>query len=131
MSDDRIEELGKEWMMAKEREREAVEKRREIEDELAKVMEVNSMKDGTLNYINRGMRIKITSRLNRKVDANMIQDIARENNISHDILNSVVRWKAELNLASWKNTDEAITDVLVDAITTVPSRPSFQITQGE
>lgn len=131
MSDDRIEELGKEWMMAKEREREAVEKRRDIEDELAKVMEVNSMKDGTLNYINRGMRIKITSRLNRKVDANMIQDIARENNISHDILNSVVRWKAELNLASWKNTDEAITDVLVDAITTVPSRPSFQITQGE
>jgi len=131
MSDDRIEELGKEWMMAKEREREAVEKRRDIEDELAKVMEVNSMKDGTLNYINRGMRIKITSRLNRKVDANMIQDIARENNISHDILNSVVRWKAELNLASWKNTDEAITDVLLDAITTVPSRPSFQITQGE
>ena len=131
MSEDRIEELGKEWMMAKEREREAVEKRRDIEDELAKVMEVNSMKDGTLNYINRGMRIKITSRLNRKVDANMIQDIARENNISHDILNSVVRWKAELNLASWKNTDEAITDVLVDAITTVPSRPSFQITQGE
>ena len=117
--------------MAKEREREAVEKRRDIEDELAKVMEVNSMKDGTLNYINRGMRIKITSRLNRKVDANMIQDIARENNISHDILNSVVRWKAELNLASWKKTDEAITDVLVDAITTVPSRPSFQITQGE
>ena len=131
MSDDRIEELGKEWMMAKEREREAVEKRRDIEDELAKVMEDNSMKDGTLNYINRGMRIKITSRLNRKVDANMIQDIARENNISHDILNSVVRWKAELNLASWKNTDEAITDVLLDAITTVPSRPSFQITQGE
>jgi len=46
-------------------------------------------------------------------------------------LPTLFRWKAEINMSSWRSADEKITNPLLEAITTVPSRPSYQIVFGE
>lgn len=124
-----IQGLSHSWMVAKRREREAIEERRSIEDQLAKIMEIDETKEGTVNLVDNDVRVRVTSRLNRKIDSQKLQDIAAEHGIS-DHLPTLFRWKPEIDMRTWRNADESITKPLLDAITTVPSRPSFQI-KGE
>jgi len=125
--------LSSAWIEAKAIEREAVEKRREIEDRIKVMMEIDDMHDSTTTKQIEDIKIKVTTRVNRKVSSDKLQDIAAESGLS-DHLPTLFRWKPEINMSVWKKTDSTITDKLLDAITTVPSRPSFQIVnedQGE
>jgi len=128
--DDEVRRLSMIWIEAKEKERQAVEQRRAAEDELSKLLDVDEAKDGTVNLHLGPYRVKVVSRLNRKVDSDKLQDVAREAGLS-DYLPTLFRWKAEINLSSWRSADEKITNPLLEAITTVPSRPSYQIVFGE
>jgi len=128
--DDEVRRLSMIWIEAKEKERQAVEQRRAAEDELSKLLDVDEAKDGTTNLHLGPYRVKVVSRLNRKVDSDKLQDVAREAGLS-DYLPTLFRWKAEINMSSWRSADEKITNPLLEAITTVPSRPSYQIIFGE
>jgi len=75
-------------------------------------------------------RIKITGRIDRKVDAELVQELAAENGLTEH-LGALFRWKPELNLSAWKSADESITRALSGAITAKPGRPSFSITIKE
>ena len=124
-----IDELAKKWLEAKSAEHAAVERRREIEDKLLSLAGIAETMEGTENVETDGSyKIKITSRMNRKIDADRIQDIAAEEG-SSEHLSSLFRWKPELNMTAWKNADKSITDPLLGGITTKPGRASFQITQ--
>ena len=124
-----IDELAKNWLEAKSAEHAAVERRREIEDKLLSLAGIAETMEGTENVETDGSyKIKITSRMNRKIDADRIQDIAAEEG-SSEHLSSLFRWKPELNMTAWKNADKSITDPLLGGITTKPGRASFQITQ--
>jgi hypothetical protein len=117
--------LYQEWINAKEVERVAIEKRREIEDQLIETLNLE-VKEGSETVKDQGFRVKITQRFNRSIDADALQEIAAANGLTEH-LSSLFRWKPEINQRVWKDTNEAITTPLLDAITTKAGRPSFAI----
>jgi hypothetical protein len=114
------------WLNAKYKEAEATSVRREIEDRLVAQFNIPSTLDKTANFEADGYKIKVEGRINRRINADLLQEIAAENDLGAH-LNSLFRWKPEINAAAWKAADEAITKPLLDAITATPGRPSFTI----
>jgi len=125
-----IDELIAEWSLAKKAESEAIEVRRQAEDIMLKRLKLDGAFEGTENYEIGRYKVKIVGRLNRKIDAEKLQILAHENGLSEH-LSALFRWKPDINVAAWKATDESITSVLLDAITTTAGRPSFAITIKE
>ena len=122
--------LYHDWLDAKEAEREAIAKRREIEDELIQIFSVDDLPEGSKTRKDSGYVVKITTRMNRKVDSDMLQDLAADAGLT-DHLTSLFRWKPELNIKAWKAADPSITGQLARAIEAKPGRPSFAITLEE
>jgi hypothetical protein len=116
------------WIELKESERKATEERREVEDTIMSLLDISEGLDGTENRKDGDYSIKIVGRMNRRVDTDKLQEIAAENGLT-DHLGTLFRWKAEINSSIWKASDSAITEPLLDAITTTPGRPSFTITK--
>lgn len=119
--------LYNQWLAAKEAERKAIEERRVIEDYLLNSLKINEALDGTETIKEGGFTVKITGRLTKKVDAEMIQELAAEAGVTEH-LGSLFRWTPEVNVKAWKAADETITAALAPAITIKPGRPSFSIT---
>ena len=128
MSD--IQTLAETWLEAKAAEKEAQGQRRFIEAQLLTLLKVTDDLEGTQNEETESLKIKITGRMNRKVDSDLIQEIAEEEGTAEH-LSSLFRWKPEMNMSVWKNTDSAITTPLLAGITTKPGTPSFAITNKE
>lgn len=125
-----MREIAAEWAAEKEVERIAVENRRRLEDEMVKIMNVVPNLDGTITNEFDGYVIKITGRVDRKVDAEKIQELAAQHGLeSH--LGTLCRWKPELNITVWKATSPQITFLLAPAITAKPGRPSFTVNHKE
>jgi hypothetical protein len=122
-----IEALVGDWQRAKEMERIATEHRRAVEDELAKRMELPADLDGVRALKVGDLDVKVTGRINRKVDADEVQKLAAAAGLEAH-LSSLFRWKPEINLSAWKAADPAITTPLLGAITSEPGRPSFAVT---
>jgi hypothetical protein len=112
------------WRTHKAAEDEAKAKRREVEDQIVKAMALPENFEG---YKRLG-DLKVEGKLNRKVDADKVQELAAEYGLTAH-LSSLFRWKPELNMTAWKAADEAITRPLLAAITTTAGRPSFSFTQ--
>ena len=125
MSD--IDKLCAEWLRAKEEEALAVAKRRGLEDELHELLaSASGNGDASGTQTTARHKIRVTERLNRKIDADLLQEIAAEHGVSEH-LGSLFRWKPELNVKAWSQADPSITLPLAGAITTKPGRPSFSI----
>lgn len=118
------------WMEAKEAERAAQERRRDLEDQIAAALKVPADLEGTMRRDFDDVEVKIVGRIDRKVDADALQDLAREAGLT-DHLPALFRWKAEINAKAWDRADESITKPLTGAITTKPGRPSFSVTKKE
>jgi len=121
-----MEQMAAEWLEAKEAERVAVEKRRDLEDSMRKVASIRDDTEGTETLALEGFRVKVVGRIDRKVDADKVQELAAEAGLT-DHLATLFRWKPEINMAIWKASDERITRPLAGAITAKPGRPSFTI----
>jgi hypothetical protein len=125
-----MREIAAEWAAEKEVERQAIENRRRLEDEIVKNFGLLPDLDGTVSKDVDGYVIKITGRIDRKVDADKIQELAVQHGLeSH--LGTLCRWKPELNITVWKNTSPQITSLLAPAITAKPGRPSFTVNHKE
>lgn len=122
--------LCDDWIKAKADEAEATKRRRGIEDLLVKAFEIPENLEGTKNLEAESFKIKIEGRINRKVNADKLQELAAEHGLTEH-LSSLFRWKPEINMTLWKAADAAITTPLLDAITATPGRPSFTITKAE
>lgn len=120
--------LSSMWLMAKQAESTAVTDRRNIEDRIRELTGVRDDVEGTENVKAPGYKVKIVCRIDRKVDADKVQDLAAEHGLTAH-LSSLFRWKPELNMSAWKAADESITRPLAGAITAKPGRPSFSIEQ--
>lgn len=121
-----IDQLAAEWREAKESEKRATAKRREIEDEIINLSSFSSQKDETQKMKTSLHAVKIVSRIDRKVDSEKVQELAAEHGLT-DHLGTLFRWKPEINMAAWNASDESITRPLAEAITAKPGRPSFTI----
>tara|TARA_R110000803_G_scaffold116033_1_gene184653 strand:- start:1000 stop:1371 length:372 start_codon:yes stop_codon:yes gene_type:complete len=113
------------WLNAKADEKLATEKRRVIEDKLAKTFVSDSFK-GTLSVSDKGFKVKIVERLTSKVDGDKLQDLATEAGLTEH-LGQLFRWVPSINMAAWKAADSSITEALLGAVTTKAGRPSFTI----
>ena len=118
--------LYQQWLDAKEAEKAAIELRRSIEDQLVMELDIAKTLDGTQNIETDGYKVKVVGRLDRKVNADKLQDLAAEFGLTQH-LSSLFRWKPEVNASAWKSADPLIIDTLQDAITTSNGRPSFTI----
>jgi hypothetical protein len=121
-----VEQLAEMWLYAKDTETTATADRRAIEDQIRKIASIRDDVEGTENLALEGFKVKVVSRIDRKVDADKVQELAAEHGLT-DHLSTLFRWKPEINMAIWKATDEAITKPLAAAITAKPGRPSFTI----
>jgi hypothetical protein len=122
--------LPAEWLAAKEAERVAIETRRNLEDQMVALLGIPGTLDGTSSQELDGYEVKIVGRMNRKVDGEALQDLARESGLEQ-YLTTLFKWDPELRLAPWKATAKEITDKLASAITTTPGRPSFSVSKKE
>lgn len=121
-----LSDLSAQWIAAKEAEKSAQEERRLIEDRMLSLIGLPEAFEGTENAEAGEYKIKLVGRLNHKIDADRLQEIAAEHGLT-DHLGSLFRWKPEINARVWKAADESITNTLLEAITTTPGRPSFSI----
>ena len=129
-AEEKLSNLYANWIAAKSAEQTALDWRREIEDTLAEMLKLPADLDGTEHVKNDGFAVKIVGRLNRKVDGDILQELAAQEGIEA-VLPILFRWKPEINVAAWKNAAENITGKLAGAITTTPGRPSFSISKKE
>ena len=126
-----LDDLAARWVDAKQDEAIAVARRRTIEDRLVELLELDAAKEGTETAKTEGgYTIKTVSRLNRKVDAERLQDLAIEAGLTEH-LPSLFRWSADINASAWKAASPAITSPLLGAIETKPGRPTFTITKKD
>jgi len=121
-----VEQLAEMWLYAKDTETTATADRRAIEDQIRKIASIRDDVEGTETLALEGFRVKVVGRIDRKVDADKVQELAAEFGLTNH-LSTLFRWKPEINMAIWKSTDEAITRPLAAAITAKPGRPSFTI----
>jgi len=108
------------WLDAKEAEAAARDKRREIED---KILADN---DGAKSITDGEITLRVTTRENKKIDGDLLQELAREAGLTAH-LGALFRWKPEINKAVWDAADEKITRPLLGAITTTPGRPTLSV----
>ena len=120
--------LYQRWLEAKQIEAAAIEDRRQLEDRMLKEMNIPQNLNGTSTSQINGYKIKVEGRINRKIDADKLQEIATESGLTEH-LSSLFRWKPEINTKVWNAADEAVTGPLLDAITSTPGRPTFTITK--
>ena len=121
-----IEYLVRLWESSKLAEADAMKKRRRFEDLMVEALQIPESLDGTENFDVGNRNLKIVGRLSRKVNAEKLMELAEENGLNEH-LQSLFRWKPEINLTVWKSASEEITRPLLGAVTTEPGRPSFSI----
>lgn len=124
-----VNELAAKWMTAKREETLATEHRRHLEDMMVSAIGIPEDFAGTQTH-GEYLQIKISGRIEAKVDGDKLQEIAMEHGLS-DHLSTLFRWKPEINAKAWKACDDSITRPLTAAITTKPGRPTFSITEKE
>ena len=118
--------LAAQWITAKQTEIDAIADRRRLEDRIKSLVGISENLEGTETVSPEGYSIKISGRLDRKVDGDKLQDLAAEHGLTEH-LSRLFRWKPEVNLKLWRDADPAITAPLSGAITVAPGRPTFKI----
>ena len=128
MSD--LKSLSADWLRFKIDEEKATTERRKIEDQMVKLLAIPDNFEGTETAEPEGFVVKVSGRIDRKVDSNKLQELALESGLS-DQLPNLFRWKPEVNMAAWKAADKSVTQLLAGAITAKPGRSTFKITIKE
>ena len=122
--------IYQQWLNAKAVEEAAIKTRRDLEDAMAVELAFPANLDGTSNFDCDGYAVKIVGRINRKIDSDKLQALAAEHGLA-DHLPSPFRWKPEINATAWKAAAANITQPLLDAITSTPGRPTFNISKKD
>jgi hypothetical protein len=125
-----ITELSNRWLELKVQEDYVISERRYIEDQISSLIKIQETLEGVETKKIGNFVIKVTGRIDRKVNSEMLQEIAAENGLSEH-LSALFRWTPAINMTAWKRCSPEITDVLLGAVTSKPGRPSYKITIGE
>lgn len=120
------EQLYHVWAEAKQAESDATALRREVEDQLSKKWNVPENLEGANTWYDGEYKITVTGRINRKVDGTKLHAIAVENGLEAH-LDSLFRWKPEINAKAWKSAAPEITAPFGEAITAKTGRASIKI----
>lgn len=119
--------LASKWLELKHNEEIAISERRIIEDMLTEALKIQQSLEGVETKEIDGLVIKVTGRIDRKVNSEMVQELAVEHGLSSH-LPDLFRWTPTINMTAWKRADKALITPLLDAITSKAGRPSYKIT---
>ena len=122
--------LYQQWMEAKAAETEMTTRRRAIEEEIAKSLEVPEDWEGSYTMKDGGFKVNVKRAFTRKVDGKKLIALANGFGLQ-DYLPTLFRWIPEINLKAWKDTEPSVTEKLAQAVTTTPGRVSFKIEEEE
>ena len=122
--------LYQQWMEVKAAETEMTARRRAIEDEMAKSLQITEDWEGSYTMKDGGFKVNIKRAFTRKVDGKKLSAIADEFGLQ-DYLPTLFRWKPEIDMKAWKDTEPSVIDKLAQAVTTTPGRVSFKIEEEE
>ena len=122
--------IYQQWLNAKAIETAAIKTRRDLEDAMVKSLGIAENLDGTVNVDADTYKIKIESRINRKINADKLQELAAESGLTEHLA-SLFRWKPEINAAAWKAAKPEITSPLLDAITATPGKIGVKVVADE
>ena len=125
----KIAEMISAWNEAKQAEKAWQDRRRIIEDEIAEHLILGEL-DSTQTVTAGPWRMKVTQRLNRRIDTDALEELAAEHGLQAHLAD-LFRWKPELNIRQWNDADEGIRKALEGAITTKPGRPSFALVTND
>lgn len=128
MNNPQINKLASLWAIYKQEESEAIANRREIEDQLSELLDINSAAESTTVHETQDYAIKVQTRMTRKVNTDKLQEIAAEHDLNNEV-SQLFRWKAEVDLKAWKSAAPEVSQVLAQALTTTAGRPSYSITK--
>lgn len=119
--------LSTKWLELKHNEEIAISERRIVEDMMSEALKIHPSLDGVETKEIDGLVIKVTGRIDRKVNSEMVQELAAEHGLSSH-LSDLFRWTPAINMTYWKRADKKITTPLLGAITSKAGRPSYKIT---
>ena len=122
--------LYQQWMEVKAAETEMTARRRAIEDEMAKSLQITEDWEGSYTMKDGGFKVNIKRAFTRKVDGKKLTAIADEFGLQ-DYLPTLFRWKPEIDMKAWKDAEPSVTEKLAQAVTTTPGRVSFKIEEEE
>ena len=122
--------LYQQWMEAKAAETEMTTRRRAIEEEIAKSLAVPEDWEGSYTMKDGGFKINIKRAFTRKVDDKRLTVLANEFGLQ-EYLSTLFRWKPEINLKAWKDTEPSVIDKLAQAVTTTPGKIGIKIEEEE
>ena len=120
-----IEQLSQEWLEAKHAEVQALEKRREIEEEILSMIQTRD--EGTTSENIGDLKLSVTFKMDRKVDANAVQEAW---NVLPPLVQEAFIWKPDLVLRHARAIESANPEaykVLAKFITIKPARPSVKV----
>ena len=124
-----IEQLSQEWLEAKHAEVQALEKRREIEEEILSMIQTRD--EGTTSETMGSLKLSITFKMDRKVDANGVQEAW---NMLPPLVQEAFIWKPDLVLRHARAIESANPEaykILAQFITVKPARPSVKVEQKQ
>ena len=122
--------LAKRWAELKDRERFAACERRAVEDAMTQLANIPLNKAGVKTMNLPGYKVKITGKVNYKVNSDQVQDLARSAGLESQ-LTELFRWEPRLDVRAWTVADDEVKSKLAPAITAKPGRPGFVITKEE
>lgn len=122
--------LYEQWMEAKAAETEMTTRRRAIEEEIAKSLAVPEDWEGSYTMKDGGFKINVKRAFTRKVDDKKLTVLANEFGLQ-EYLSTLFRWKPEINLKAWKDTEPSVIDKLAQAVTTTPGKIGIKIEEEE
>jgi hypothetical protein len=110
--------------------KEVAARKEEIVTAMRSAMALPDDGEGTQNFECGELLVAATMRLNRKVDAEKLDELAKENGLE-DKLTTLFRYKPEVSMTAWKAADPSITEKLLPAITTTAGSLGIKITSKE
>ena len=122
--------LYQQWIDAKAAETEITARRRAIEDEITKSLKVTEDWEGSYTMKDNGFKINVKRAFTRKVDDKKLTALANEFGLQEYLL-TLFRWKPEINLKAWKDTEPSVIDKLAQAVTTTPGKIGIKIEEEE
>ena len=125
-----INELVNQLYEAKLAEQSAKEYRVGLEAQLAEKLGVPEDWEGTQTRGVGLFKVKLSRKMNIKIDANRLREQARVNNIL-PMMDLLFRWKPEIDKKKWDMADEKVKLAFAPAIEVTPGKASFSVERME
>lgn len=118
----KLETLAKQWLMAKEQERTAIEERRKIDRAIAEMME--KKQEGTVSIGIGDYKAAVTYKMERKVNTDALRKAWQA---IPEAAQSAIKWKAEVSVSALRLLSDDERASLSDYITTKPATPTVTV----